>query len=55
MLDTVGPLQILILLLVFGATVMVFMSIAPLFANRINLNVRLSAGSQVASAGRSVK
>jgi len=39
----VGPMQLLILVLVFAATIMVFMSVAPLFANRINLSARLSA------------
>ena len=42
MLHDVGPLQLVILLLVLGAIVMVFMSVAPLFGNRVNIKARLS-------------
>jgi len=55
MLTNIGPLQLLILLLVFAATIMIFMSIAPLFANRVNLNARLSATQGSAGIKSSVR
>ena len=50
MLNGIGPLEILILVLVFAATIMVFLSIAPLFTSRINLGARLSAAPSSAQA-----
>lgn len=44
----IGPLEIVILTMVFGASVMIFMAIAPLFANRVDLRGRL--GGQQAPA-----
>lgn len=51
MLDGIGPLQLVILAMVFGAAMMVFMAVAPLFANRVDLRERLSVSQpQVAKA-----
>ena len=43
MVESIGPLQLVILAMVFGAAIMIFMAVAPLFANRVDLRERLSA------------